>query len=550
MKSARRYVFLVAALILPLAFAGAHSGQRILAQNDEETTKKKIVNDFISALSVIRDNYAGQMDDEVVVKSSIVGMLHTLDPHSSFLDRKEFESFLDDQRSRYTGIGSWIAQREGKVFITSPFPGTPAHRAGIRYGDQIIEVNGESTQGWVSRQVSDKLLGPEGTPVTVKVARPGVSQPLEFKLVREGVAHPSIPNYYLFPGGVGYINLERGFNTTTFDEMREAIRDLKQQGMTSLVLDLRNNRGGLVDQAWRVANLFLYRGQKIVSMRGRPGVLPPVERAAQNSTPEDYPLVVLINGGSASASEIVAGAFQDHDRGRLVGEESFGKALVQHVYRLQDGAGLTLTIGNYFTPSGRMIQREYAGRSFYDYYLRRGDKESVEKGEEKTTDSGRKVYGGGGIEPDVKVKIPQTELELQNTWLGPVFMFTRELTAGLIPEARQFKIDHVANHSHRLQANEFAVDDKVITAFRNFLSKHKELKVNEVRIAKDADWLKRQIRYEVATAACGQEEARRVLLEGDPQMLQAILEVPKAKVMAENILRDRAAARPGELRRD
>jgi carboxyl-terminal processing protease len=409
MKSARRYIFLLAALILPIAFAGAHPAQRLLAQGNEAASKKKLTDDFLNALSVINNNYAGKVETETVVKSSIIGMLHTLDPHSSFLDRKEFESFLNDQRSRYTGIGSWIAQREGKVFITSPFPGTPAHRAGIRYGDQIIEVNGESTQGMISRQVSEKLLGPEGTPVTVKVARAGVSQPLEFKMVREGVSHPSIPNYYLFPGGVGYINLERGFNTTTFDEMREAIRDLKQQGMNSLVLDLRDNRGGLVNQAWKVANLFLYRGQKIVSMRGRPGVLAPVDQAAQNTTPEDYPLVVLINAGSASASEIVAGAFQDHDRARLVGDESFGKALVQHVYRLQDGAGLTLTIGNYFTPSGRMIQREYAGRSFYDYYLRRGDKEAVEKNDGKQTDSGRKVYEGGGIEPDVKVKIPQKE---------------------------------------------------------------------------------------------------------------------------------------------
>src|SRR6185503_1624630 len=288
----------------------------------------------------------------------------------------------------------------------SPFEGTPAQRGGIRYGDQIVAINGESTDGWTSRQVSDKLIGPEGTPVTVKVSRPGVSQPVEFRFVREAVPLPSVSNFYLATNGVGYINFDRGFNTTSFDEIRSAIRDLQAQGMTALVLDLRSNRGGLVDQAQKIANIFLYKGQKIVTMRGRPNRFPTREFVAYNNEPADYPLVVLIDRGSASASEIVAGALQDHDRAVIVGENSFGKGLVQSEFPLSDGSGLWLVTGHFYTPSGRLIQRDYAGRSFYDYYLKRGDKEAVQRTEEKRTDSGRTVYGGGGIDPDVAVKIP------------------------------------------------------------------------------------------------------------------------------------------------
>jgi carboxyl-terminal processing protease len=269
-------------------FAGAHPGQRHLAQNDEDTpSKKKIAEDFARALLVAQDNYAGKVEFEKLSKASILGMLHTLDPHSSYFDRKEWDDFQNDQRSRYFGIGSTIAQRNNKVYIMSPFNGTPAHRAGVHFGDQIIEVDGQSTEGLNSQQVSSKLLGPVGTPVTVKLSRLGVAQPLEFKLVRAEVPLPSIPNYFLVGNGVGYVNLSRGFNTTTDRELRAAIRDLKEQGMTSLVLDLRGNRGGLVDQAFRVTNNFLYRGQKVLSMRGRPVIFPNRDFMADNTSPED-----------------------------------------------------------------------------------------------------------------------------------------------------------------------------------------------------------------------------------------------------------------------
>ena len=549
MKSKNRYWLLIAALLIPITFAGAHPAQRLGDRDDESVTRQRIASDFAKAILVAKDNYAGAVDLNKATKASILGMLHTLDPHSNYFDPKEWEKVQQDQRSRYSGIGSTIAQRNDKVYIMSPFDATPAHRGGIRYGDQIVEINGESTETWTSIQVSNKLIGPEGTSVTVKVMRLDSSTPLEFKFVREAVRLDSVTNYYMAGNGVGYINFDRGFNFTSYDEIRTALAELKSQGMSSLILDLRGNPGGLVDQAKKITNLFLYRLQPIVTLRGRPQVFPAREEVASNNNPEEFPIVVLINSRSASASEIVAGALQDHDRAVIVGENSFGKGLVQSVFPLSDGSGLWLVTGHFYTPSGRLIQREYANRSFYDYYLKRGDKDAVQRTEEKRTDTGRTVYGGGGIQPDVLVKFPTQEIELQRTWIEPVFQFTRVLAAGKIPGQAEFKVEGPCDHKHRLTPRDYPVGDKVLASFKAFLREHKELKADEARVDKDADWLKRRIRYEVTTAAFGEENARAALADGDLQLQRAVAELPKARALADDIRRVRAAAR-GDVRRN
>ena len=549
MKLRNRNWLLVTALIIPITFAGAHPAQRVLGDRaDDSPTRQRIADDFAKAILVAKDHYAGQVDLDKATKASILGMLHTLDPHSNYFDPKEWEKVQQDQRSRYSGIGSTIAQRNDKVYIMSPFDATPAHRGGIRYGDQIVEINGESTETWTSQQVSNKLIGPEGTSVTVKVMRLGAGEPVGFKFVREAVRLASVTNYYMAGNGIGYINFDRGFNFTSYDEIRTALAELQKQGMTSLVLDLRSNPGGLVDQAKKITNLFLYRGQSIVTLRGRPQVFPTREEVATNNNPDEFPIVVLINSRSASASEIVAGALQDHDRAVIVGENSFGKGLVQSVFPLSDGSGLWLVTGHFYTPSGRLIQREYANRSFYDYYLKRGDKDAVQRTEEKRTDTGRTVFGGGGIQPDVLVKFPPQEIELQRTWIEPVFQFTRVLVAGKIAGQAEFKIDAACDHKHRLTARDYPVGDKVLAAFKSFLREHKELKADETRVDKDAEWLKRRIRYEVATAAFGEENARAALADGDTQLQRAVAELPKAKALADDIRRMRAAR--GDVRRD
>lgn len=549
MNFQRRHSLLVLALIVPIAFAGAHPAQGIGGQKDAATSRKEISEDFVGAILVAEDNYAGTVDRDKLTKASILGMLHTLDPHSNYFDQKEWEKVQQDQRSRYSGIGSTIAQRNDKVYIMSPFDGTPAHRGGVRYGDQIIAINGESTESWSSLQVSQKLIGPEGTSVTVKVSRLSASQPQEFKFVREAVPLPSVSNYYMVGNGIGYINFDRQFNLTSFDEIRAAMADLQKQGMSSLILDLRGNPGGLVDQAKKITNVFLYKGQPIVTLRGRPQVFPPRAEVAYNTNPDGIPIVVLINSRSASASEIVAGALQDHDRAVIVGENSFGKGLVQSVFPLSDGSGLWLVTGHFYTPSGRLIQREYSNRSFYDYYLKRGDKDALQHTEEKRTDAGRTVYGGGGIQPDVAVKFPAHEAELQRVWIEPVFQFTRALVAGQIPGMNEFKIDHVCDHKHRLAANDYQISDKVLAAFKTYVREHKELKTDETRADKDADWLKRRIRYEVAIAAYGEENARAALVNGDVQLQRGIAELPKAKSLSEDFRRVRAAAQ-GDIRRN
>jgi len=547
MKSKKRYWLLVVALVIPITFAGAHPAQKLSGQ--DSAARQSIAEDFAAAVLVAKDHYAGEVDFGKMTKASILGMLHTLDPHSSYFDAAEWTKVQEDQRSRYSGIGSTIAQRNDKVYIMSPFDNTPAHRGGIRYGDQIVQINGESTETWNSLQVSQKLIGPEGTSVTVKVARLGASQPVEFKFVREAVPLPSVSNYFMTAGGVGYINFDRGFNFTSYDEIRAALADLQKQGLTSLILDLRGNPGGLVDQAKKISNLFLYRGQPIVTLKGRPQAFPTREEVASNNNPEEFPVVVLINSRSASASEIVAGALQDHDRAVIVGENSFGKGLVQSVFPLSDGSGLWLVTGHFYTPSGRLIQREYNNRSFYDYYLKRGDKDALQRTEEKHTDTGRTVYGGGGIQPDVLVKVPPHEGELQRVWIEPAFHFARALVAGQIPGLSEFKVERQADHKHRLAAGEYVVGDKVLAAFKTFIRDHKELKADEARVDKDADWVKRRIRYEVATAAYGEENARAALADGDVQLQRAVGELPKAKALTDDIRRVRAAAR-GDIRRN
>jgi carboxyl-terminal processing protease len=538
----KKYLLLALALILPLTFAGAHPMQRNAQSADEADARKRIANDFAEALLLAQEKSASVIDYDRAAKASINGMLRTLDPHSMYFDAKQWEEFQNDQRSRYYGIGSAIVQRNGKVYIWAPTEGTASYRAGIRYGDQITAINGEATEGWSQTQVRNKLIGPDGTQVVVKVERLGVG-PLEFKLIRGAVPLPSLSNSFMLPGGIGYINLDRGFNTTTYDEVRKAIADLRQQGMTSLVFDLRLNHGGLVDQAWRVSNLFLYNGQKILSMRGRPVAFPNRDYTATNPAPDDYPVVVLISRETASAAEIVAGALQDHDRARLVGENSFGKGLVQNPFPLRDGSALILTTGHYYTPSGRLIQRDYSSRSFYDYYLKRGDKDAVQRTEEKKTDTGRTVYGGGGIDPDVveKVRITPKELEMQRAWFEPVFEFARQLAAGQVAGFPEYKVEKPADHHHRLQAGEYQVSDKLMATFKTFMTERKDLKADLPRIDREADFLRRWIRYELVTAAYGTETAFQVLLETDNQVQKAVAEIPKARMMAEDARRTRAA---------
>jgi carboxyl-terminal processing protease len=538
MRLKLRYFLLALALLAPLALAGAQSAPQSTAEAAKSAAeingaKARLVDSFVTALSVLKEQYAGNLDFDRITKASILSMVHTLDPHSSYFDPREWDKYKSEQNSHYSGIGSIIGERRSKVYIISPFPNTPALKAGLRYGDQIIEINGQATQGWGSQTVASALIGREDTQVALKVSRLGEEKPLEFKLNRAGVALPSIVDYFMINKEIGYITLQRGFNTTTHDEMLAAVSDLKQRGMTALVFDIRGNHGGFVDQAWKVAGIFLRAGQKVVSIAGRPPLYKQRDLLGYNTSPDDYPIVLLIDRNTASSAEIVAGALQDHDRALLIGENSFGKGLVQNIFELSDKSALTLTTGRYRTPNGRLIQRDYNNRSAYDYFLHRGDKVEPRITEEARTDLGRRVYGGGGIAPDIEMATAKRDLELQRFWLEPVFEFVRAIAAGQVRGLASFKIDRVPDHAHHLEPTDYPVGTDALAEFRAFLHNRPEYKTRESRMNMDADFIRQQIRFELVTAAYGQETAFQVLASSDAQIRRAIQEIPNARALAE-----------------
>src|ERR1700730_16996353 len=357
--------------------------------------------DFDEALRMGQEQHVDgkKLDYNNVFKSSIIGMLRSLDPHSNYYGREEFDDLKTDQGSEYFGIGGSIQTYaygdQADTFITATFENSPAGRAGLRFGDRVVEVDGVKMAGKSSLEVRDKIRGPRGSVVKLTLERSVDKRIQKVEITRDAVSQPSIPDAYMLKPGVGYIDMTRGFNYTTTDELLDSLERLHAKGMTSLVLDLRNNPGGFLDQAIHVAEVFLKNGQLILTQKGRNGFRDN-SYESRNNSPDLTPLVILINQYTASASEIVAGAMQDHDRALIVGQTSFGKGLVQSIIPLEYGAGLTLTSAKYYTPSGRLIQRDYSNGGFYDYYthggtLRDRDEKGKPIGPASRTDTGRQV---------------------------------------------------------------------------------------------------------------------------------------------------------------
>jgi carboxyl-terminal processing protease len=529
----KKFILIAIILVLAGAIFGGLFGrlpQQISADNN--VSPEKIVADYKEAIDVIDANYVGAVDHEKVAESSIQGMLFTLDPHSSFFTRDEFRKLYEDQSSQFYGIGVSILQHRDGVYIQSIVPGTPADKAGLRYGDKFVEVDGKSALKWTSSEVSKNVRGERGTPVNVKIERAGSSKPVDYTIVRGGVPLPSIRNYFMLPNGVGYVGLTGGFQETTFDELDKAVEDLKKQGMKSLVLDLRNNPGGLLPQAIEVVGKFVPAGQTVVSVKGRSRYSQSKELQTSGNTAEDFPLVVLQNGGSASASEIVAGAIQDYGRGLIVGTDSFGKGLVQRVFQLPYGTGLTLTMARYYTPYGRSLQRDYSSGSIYDYYTHEDGEESTDAkpkpvGSPVKTAGGRVFYGGQGITPDVKAPA-QAFTPLRGRIIESAFFFVRQLVAGQIKGFENYRADK-QSFGLVVQPNEFQVNDKLFEAYRAFTVNDKLNGLSVENINSQIDFAKSRIRAEIATANYSSEAGQQVLLENDPQVLKAIESIPQAK---------------------
>jgi len=474
-----------------------------------------------------------------VYKSSIIGMLRSLDPHSNYYDREEFDELKTDQRSEYFGIGAsiqtYVRGDQADTYITATFDGSPASRAGLRYGDRIVEVDGVKMTGKPSLEVRDKIRGPRGSTVRLTLERAASLKLEKVDIVRDAVPQPSIPDAYMLKPGVGYIDMTRGFNYTTTDELLEALEILHAKGMNSLVLDLRNNPGGFLDQAIHVAEVFLRSGQLILTQKGRNGFRDNTYES-RNNAPDMTPLVILINDNTASASEIVAGAMQDHDRAVIVGQTSFGKGLVQSIIPLEYGAGLTLTSAKYFTPSGRLIQRDYSNGGFYDYYThgvgvgRDPNKEPAKpNGPEVKTDTGRAVYGGGGITPDESVN-PRTINFSQRRLLSPTFAFTREFVNGRIRGFESTKLAGPIKFRYDLQPEDFKVTDAMFRAFRDYVAADPSFKVTTAMVDRNRAFLENEIRFNLVTAAHGRVIGDRVFItSADPQVAKAVDVLPKAR---------------------
>jgi carboxyl-terminal processing protease len=517
----------------------------------------EIEKDYNEAITTITSNYSGDIDYERATQAAIQGMLSTLDPHSSYFSYSEFRKLKEDQDSRFFGIGVTIVQHRDGVYVQSAVEGTPAARLGLRYGDRILEVDGKDAREWSSEQVSKNVRGGKGEPVTIKVDRPGAEQPMNFTIIRDSVPLPTIRNAYIIRPGTGYIGLTGGFQRSSDDELREAMKKLGSQGMRQLILDLRGNPGGLLDQAIDVASEFLPRGLVVVSVKGRTEYSEPIIYKSNGAEPATVPLVVLINRNTASASEIVAGAIQDHGRGLIVGETSFGKGLVQRIFQLPFNTGLTLTTARYYTPYGRSLQRDYSSGSLYDYYTRHEsvdnqaqpsaspDHRSLESplalasptphpntGPAVTTAAGRVFYGGGGITPDIEVREPaNTPARLRIA--EAAFHFTRQLAAGQVATLESYRVERV-QYGKNPRPNDFPISDRVVEGFREFVRTHPDFQVTSAQIEEELEFAKLRLRQEIITAGFSNDAGARVLLDNDAQIIRALDALPDARRLAES----------------
>jgi len=516
-RSSQRNSILILAFLAICGFLGMLFAEKNpVTSHDSDSDVSDSLKQFANVYDIVEQNYAEPVNpDKAIYNGAIPGMLHVLDPHSNFFDPKSYSLLREDQRGKYYGVGMTVGPRNNKVIVIAPFVGTPAYRAGIHPGDIIVAVDGKPTDNMTTGDVADLLKGPKGTTVHITILREGADKPLDFTVVRDEIPRYSVDLHFLIRPGIGYMHVS-GFNETTEKEVQDALDAFAQQGdLKGLVLDLRQNPGGLLNEGVGVADKFLHKGQLIVSHHGRSS---PERRytAAHGNGGRDYPLVVLVNRGTASAAEIVAGAIQDHDRGLILGETTFGKGLVQTVYPLANDTGLALTTAKYYTPSGRLNQRDYSNVSLYDYYFERDDNNSVANKEVKLTDSGRTVYGGGGITPDVKFDAPKSN-HFQDTLLQHYGFFN-------------FAKHYVINH--KITKN-FEVDENVMQDFRKSLEAD-NIPFTEADLLQNNDWIRSNIKSEVFVDAFGQEEGLKVKAETDPEVLRGLDLLPQAHQLAEN----------------
>jgi carboxyl-terminal processing protease len=489
-----------------------------LLARDEDAWNRSL-DKFSSLLTLIENNYYREVEPEKLIFSSIRGMLETLDPHSYFLDPDSFSRMREEYTGKYYGLGIMIQKQADNLIVIAPMEGSPASRLGIQTGDIIAFINGESTKPLSSFEAMQKLRGPKGTSVTITIEREGLEAPLEMTIEREEIPLRSIRYAFMLTKEVGYIWINN-FAETTTDEFEEKMRQLERQGMTKLILDLRGNTGGSFFQSYEISDEFLPKGAVVVSIKGRNRIYNREFRAVKNDQFEKIPLVVLINRGSASASEIVSGAIMDNDRGYVVGEDSWGKGLVQTVFPLGENLAVALTTAKYLTPSGRSIQRDYEHIEDYMLYKQAPEEER----EVKYTAHGRKVLGQGGITPDFEVTSPRGLFTLELMNKGAFFDYARKF-AGRQPGLTKL-----------LEANgdkDFLVDEKIIKDFKGYLRSNK-IAFEEKKFAEAESEIRRELEREINASLWGIEEGMRAYQKTDAVVLKALKVMPEASKIVQS----------------
>ena len=527
----RRYRMLSASVftVAFCALLGGFYGRSALVAQDQIPEQYKV---FTAALDAIEANYVGDVESDRLVYGAISGMLQTLDPHSSFMDPRTYAQMRERQEGRYYGLGISIQVVDGAITVFSLFEGSPAYQKGLRRGDVIAQIEGKDTKGWTSDEAVRVLRGPRGTPVHIAIMRAGYEKLIELDVVRDEIHIPTVRASFMFDGTTGYVLLS-DFGENTDQELGRALRDLTGKGMRRLVFDLRGNPGGALDQAIKVANRFLPKGDMIVYTRGRVPNSDQDYRATQQGDYTELPVVTLVNRNSASASEIVAGALQDHDRALVVGETTFGKALVQSVYRVSEGAGVAVTTARYYTPSGRMIQRPWDGAfdEYLTYTLREQDAAKEHQPEDlKFTDAGRRVYSGGGVEPDRRFDGP---LEGFNPTRFGRTLFARNLFdtyAQRFSRSGDRRITTTPTSGFRELSGDFQVTDAMVVEFKQHVEKAR-VKIDEAAWQQDLAFIRAMIRFEIDLDLFGVEAARRNLSRQDPQLQHALTLFPEAEAL-------------------
>jgi carboxyl-terminal processing protease len=553
MRSSRFFPVAILAVVLS-AIAGGALGGSLMARQDEVAKEYRI---FTSALDAIAKEYVDELPADRLVYGAIDGMLKQLDPHSSFFDPRSYRQLRERQQGSYYGLGIQIQSIDNDITVMSVFENSPAYKKGLRRGDVIARIKSDnpkpesdkgepitpdaqgwySAKGWTSDQAVTQLKGPKGTTVGISIRRRGFDGLIDLEIERDTVNMTTVRGAFMIDKETGYIKLG-DFSETSNDEVGAALTALSAKGMKRLMLDLRDNPGGPLEQAIRISNRFLPKGELIAYTKGRTPSSNEEYRATENSDYTQQPLVVLVNRSSASASEIVSGALQDHDRGLIVGETTFGKALVQSVYnvgsRSSGPAGLALTTGRYYTPSGRMIQRPWDGAfdEYLTYSLRDQSAERThDSAELRYTDAKRKVYGGGGIEPDKFIAGP---IEGFNPTRFGRTLWARQTFASF---ADQFVAEgdsrlSAANKNQKRIARGFTVTDAMLSEFKASL-KMLKITVDDASFAKDDAFIRAMIHYDIDLALFGVEEARRNLVAKDPTAQFALQQFPDAVKLTE-----------------